>query len=427
MKGTHNRTSVVALGVVCLALLATACGKKDTPAQDGKIEIVPKVSGVGTPTGAATTKVIGAAGGFVTSADHSVTITIPSGALSANTTIGIQPIINTNVGGKGTAYRLTPHGQQFAKPVEIAMAYLPFKDSMAFPLTAVLSFQGDDGVWQMPSGSVVDTTAKVVEYSTTHFSDWAIMERVSLKPVTATLGEGEKLNIVALIYNAVPNPCNCMDDLLQPLPPRGNPYPVGEPAALPVRYIKNWKLVGPGSIDRTTGNSVEYKAPASIPGFTTATVVMQLNGDDQGKYLLLSNIKLTSESWIEMSVAGGAKVMHPATPAVKSGDTYILSGGDEGIGNYIMMKWDGGVGTHAWELGNGNSWHYIKPGMTYGSRWIDISIPERPEKVSGGGVTVTRISGGWIEGTFTVSRAGYDDFTVTTSASGSFKAKLIGN
>lgn len=408
---------------LCVAVLAAACSKKDKPAPDEPINIVPKVSGVGTPVGAGVTKVIGAAGGFLISADHSVTVSIPAGALSANTTIGIEPITNTNVGGKGTAYRLTPHGQQFAKPVDIAVSYLNFKDSMTFPLTATLSFQGNDGIWQMPSGSTVDTSAKVVKYSSTHFSDWAIMERVSLKPVAATLGEGEKLNIAALIYNALPNPCNCLDDLLAPLVPSNNPYPVGDPSPLPVKYIKNWKLIGPGSINRTTGNNVEYKAPASIPNFTTATVVAQLNGDDQGKYLLLSNIKLASESWIEMSIGGGAARIHEATPAVRTGDRFLFSGGNDEAEEYIGMKWVGGLGLHTFDLANTTSWHFNSPAQNYVSMYIPA--PDEELRPSGGGITITKLEGGWIEGTFNVAQAGYGNFITRTTANGKFRARLI--
>lgn len=424
MKGTFKAIGQLALGTISLALIATAC-KKGSSADpvEPPINIIPKVSPQGQPLEAGLTKQIGAAGGVVTSSDQALTITIPSGALTAKTTIGIQRISNTNIAGKGIAYRLTPHGQQFAKPVTIEYDYAALKDSLAFPLSAGLSFQGDDGIWQLPAGNDVDTALQLVAYNTTHFSDWALMERVSLRPISATLGEGEKLNIEALLYNALPNPCNCPDDLLQPLPPRGNPYPVGEPAPLPSKYIKSWKLTGPGSLSRTTGNKVEYRAPASVNAFTSATVVAELNGPGQGKYLLLSTITLISDSWIELSIGGGAPKIFPASPVVRSGSQYMLANPEDEGGGYFGLKWIGGVGTHGFDLDNKTTFHYNTPGLSY----VSMFLPNKDEelKPSGGGVTITHLGDGKVEGTFVVSQAGYGDLTTTTSAKGRFKAKLF--
>jgi len=50
-------------------------------------------------------------------------ICIPAGALTNEQHITIQPLTNTSPGGKGIAYRLTPHGQQFSKPVKIHIVF----------------------------------------------------------------------------------------------------------------------------------------------------------------------------------------------------------------------------------------------------------------------------------------------------------------
>lgn len=422
MKREHKRTGYVVLGALCMMMLAAACSKKDKPAPDEPIHIVPESTGVGTPLETGVTKLIGAAGGSFKSADQSLTITIPAGALAGNTTIGIQAITNTNLGGKGNAFRLTPHGQQFAKPVKIELNYSSFKDSLVFPMTAVFSYQGADGVWQIPSGSMVDTSAKTLTYETTHFSDWAMMERVSLKPMAAELAESEKLTIQALIFTDARGTCNCDDDLIAPLDQINYPYPIGKPALLPSKYIKGWKLIGPGSLNRTTGNSVEYKAPASIPGPATATVVAELNSWNKGKYFLLSTIKLSSESWIELSLSGAPAVKFPATPVTRMGDTYLLSNPEDEGGGYFLLMWTGEVGTHGFDLQNKNTWTYNAPSVSYASMYIPD--PGSPLKASGGGTTITRLDGTWVEGTFDVQQAGYANYLRITKASGKFKAKL---
>lgn len=409
------------LSALCVAVLATSCSKNDKPAPDEPINIVPKVTAVGAPLETAVTKSIGPAGGSLASADNSVVITIPAGALAANTTIGIQAVTNTNPGGKGNAFRLTPHGQQFAKPVKIDFSYSSFRDSMVLPQTAVIAYQGNDGIWQIPSGSTVDTIAKKVTYETNHFSDWAMMERVSLKPVAAELGEGQKITIQALVYTEVPNPCNCDADLLAPLVIRDNPYPVGEPAPLPTKYIKSWKLIGPGSISSTSGNTTEYKAPASIPSPATATVVAQLNGDDKGKYLLLSHIKLSSETWIEMTLSGTA-YKFPASPVTRLGEVYLLANPENEGGGYFALKWTGGEGTRGFDLSYKNNWTFNAPLVSYVSMYIPT--PGESLKPSGGGITITKLADGWVEGTFNVTEAGFGNFLTKTTASGKFKAKL---
>lgn len=421
MKRKYKSIGHVVLSALCVAIFATACNKNDKPASDEPIKIVPKVTAAGTPLATGVTKVIGAGGGSIASADNSVVITIPAGALAANTTIGIQAITNTNPGGKGNAFRLTPHGQQFAKPVKVDFSYSSFRDSMVFPSTAVISYQGNDGIWQIPSGSTVDTVAKKVTYETTHFSDWAMMERVSLKPVAAELGEGEKLTIQALVFTEVPGTCNCLDDLLAPLVPSGSPYPVGEPAPLPAKYVKNWKLVGPGSLSSTSGNTIEYKAPASIPSPATATVVAQLNGDDKGKYFLLSNIKLSSDTWIEMTLSG-ADYKLPASPVTRMGDVYLLANPEDEGGGYFALKWTGGVGTRGFDTNYKNNWTFNALLVSYISMYIPSS--GQPLQASGGGITITKLGDGWVEGTFNVTDAGFGNLLTKTTASGKFKAKL---
>jgi hypothetical protein len=422
MTGTYKRIDKIALSAVCLVLITTACKKDPVKEEPTSPITIPKVMPKGQPLESGVVKPVGPAGGTVSSADQSVTITIPAGALTTNTNIGIQPVSNTNLAGKGTAFRLTPHGQQFAKPVTIRYNYTALKDSFAFPLSVGLSFQDEAGVWQMPGNSTVDTAAKKVSYQTTHFSDWALMERVSLRPVSSSLGEGEKLNIEALLYNAVPNPCNCLRDLLTPLTPAG-PYPVGEPAPLPSKYIKSWKLIGPGSLSQTTGNKVEYRAPAKITNPATATVVAQLNGPDQGEYLLLANISLVGDGWIELSIGGAPVKSFPATPVVRRGNQYLLSNPEDEGGGYFGLKWIGGVGAHAFDLDNGTTWHYNAPDISY----VSMYLPGKDEelKPSGGAVTITKLSNGIAEGSFNVTNAGYGNFLTTTTATGKFRVKLV--
>ena len=91
----------------------TAC-RKDTISGDptsNDAGVTPLVTSTGTSLGARVTKEIGNEGGTLESADGILKITIPAGALSTTTVIGIEPVSNTNIAGIGNAFRLTPHGQ----------------------------------------------------------------------------------------------------------------------------------------------------------------------------------------------------------------------------------------------------------------------------------------------------------------------------
>ncbi|WP_276485973.1 hypothetical protein [Paraflavitalea pollutisoli] len=423
MKASNNRMMQAALGAWCLLVMGTACKKDPAKQPDDLVIIVPKKTPVGEALDPAVNRMIGPQGGTVSSPDNTFRIIVPAGAVSSDTYFGVQTITNTNVAGKGRAFRLTPHGKQFAKPVTLEYVYTAFKDSLTFPISAGLSYQDAAGVWQMPGGGIVDTVTKTVKIQTSHFSDWALMERVSLNPVSASLGEGTKQTVKALLYNAVPNPCHCLDDLLQPLPPRGNPYPVGEPVPLPAKYIKGWKLTGPGNLNNTTGNVVEYQAPATITNNRSATIQLELNGPAQGKYLLLSTISLIGDSWIEMSLHGGAPVIFPATPCVRQGDQYFLANPEDEGGGYFAIKWVGGLGTHGFDLKNKTTWHYNTTATGYVSMYMPN--PDGELLPSAGGITITKLGNGRVEGTFSVEQASYNNFKAVTTAKGKFSAKLV--
>src|SRR5258706_4999451 len=77
----------------------------------------------GTATGPAVEATIGPAGGALGSGDGKVTVSIPAGALAADTTISIQPFTNTAPGGRGLSYRFAPSGVVFSAPVQITFSF----------------------------------------------------------------------------------------------------------------------------------------------------------------------------------------------------------------------------------------------------------------------------------------------------------------
>ena len=103
---------------------------------------------------------IDANGGELTSADGTLRLTIPAGALSTATDIAIQPISNELTGGIGDAYRLTPHGQTFSKPVTITFNYNAADTVGSRPEFLDIAFQDAEGSWQIPNLYVAKLISK---------------------------------------------------------------------------------------------------------------------------------------------------------------------------------------------------------------------------------------------------------------------------
>ena len=294
-----------------LTIVTFACEKAEVTQPDE-----PKVTGlvrpVGSPSGGGVKKTIGPAGGALQSLDGRISIEIPQGALNSNETVGIEQVSNTNIAGIGAAFRLTPHGQTFAKPVNITYSWASYADSVGLLQTLGLAYQMADGVWKFVGADGFNSQSKTVSFKTTHFSDWSLMNRISLSPYKTDLETGQKQTIKAMIFTEADYDNLFIPLVNDPSGPYNEPgYPVGTPAPLPSKFIKSWELTGPGDITKSTQQTVEYKAPASVNGTAEATVTMELNAPVPGKFLLVAHISIMGDGWIELSINGAGPYVSP--------------------------------------------------------------------------------------------------------------------
>lgn len=135
--------SITGMAIICMLLISSCQKNKDMnlpPLYDDNT-----VTPVGTPIGEVSRKTIDAAGGKLTSADGTIEIIIPAGALNTATEISIQPISNELASGVGTAYRLTPHGEQFNKPVTITFHYKEEEVLNTVPELLAIAYQDEKG------------------------------------------------------------------------------------------------------------------------------------------------------------------------------------------------------------------------------------------------------------------------------------------
>jgi hypothetical protein len=148
---------------------------------------------VGTPLGIATSKVIGAAGGQLTSADGTLTVEVPAGAFASDQTLSIQEITNKAHGAHGRAFRITPEGLHSDVPMTLRFRYTD--DDLAGSALAYLSIAYQDAQrrWRVYQAPAVDEANKVLSVQTKHFSDWSMVAGAQIIPNKATVRVGQSL------------------------------------------------------------------------------------------------------------------------------------------------------------------------------------------------------------------------------------------
>ena len=256
----------------------------------------PKPSAVGAIVGDPITATIGTAGGSIASADGRITVTIPAGALTADTAIGVQPIENTDAAGFGMAYRLTPDGQKFAKPVTLAFTYTKDDLDSTFAQSMKVAFQDKAGLWEVQKTNV-DTAAKTLTITSTHFTDFSALGGIQLAPgskrlklnrslalklVDCTLGFGQKVYVLFACDDAY------------------------EGAGISGLALDTWAVNGaPGGTDGiglVSGGAfgATYKAPKKKPSTGSHVVVSVVVNPDKGKnFLISSDITLLSGYYLD--------------------------------------------------------------------------------------------------------------------------------
>ena len=274
----------------------------------------PTATAVGVATGALVEKTIGAAGGDVSSGDGKLKLTIPAGALAADTGIGIQPIENKAFGGLGSGYELTPAGQQFAQPVTLTFTYTDADLAGTGPGGLSVAFQTPEGYWQLVDEISVDPVAKTVSATTPHFTSFANVERYRLDPADAVV----KVNTAARFFVLDCYSADGAPDAQGHTPALGTDcYPIG--VTRWNELLSDWKVNDVSGGDSVHGTlvlqanedtittsqgavsplpHVDYLAPSHVPDPRDVTLNVKLKDPDNAKInaLLAANITLVEDA-----------------------------------------------------------------------------------------------------------------------------------
>ena len=331
-----SRLRATSLTILSSFIGVVACGGGDEKREP--VPARPVATAVGSPSGAATSATIGAAGGSVASGDGRLLLTVPAGALGADTVVTVTPITNTAHGGVGSAYRLTPDGLTFAQPVTLAFALSAAERGGSDPRAFGAAFQTGDGYWQWLGTPAID--GDHVQVTTTHFTDFSAVRGTQIFPRSADV----RVNETAALRVVDCYPAQVGEDDLAPL---GYDCATDdEDAPISLAIISDWAVNGVaggssevGTVTSREGRDATYKAPASKPASNPVAVSARTSfgGGGGGKILIVSNLNVIDDapsyagsvSWespVNNFTGGSASVTFTIAQRYNSTDAYIGRG-----------------------------------------------------------------------------------------------------
>ena len=317
------KTTLTLCLALCASIFFVSCKSTTPTAPIDNSKGTP--TAVGTPIGSPTTATIDASGGTMKSADGRLEVIIPAGALSAATTLSIQPIINQAPLGAGVGFSLLPHGQTFSQPVTLRFHYTADDREGTDVHAFGIATQKDDRIWYAYNAKTLDTASASLSVTTTHFSGWSLYRSLKISPEQATVKvNGSKEVTVLLVAPATTD--DVPDDMLSPLI-EARPYANSE-------EIK-WTLNGSklGSVEDgyliAAGNTptATYKAPSTIKNMTGNPVTVSAEVDIIGssKLYLISNITVTEAPGVSGKVTLTLSLNGSRTNTLISGMTEVKS------------------------------------------------------------------------------------------------------
>ena len=213
---------------------------------------------------------IGPEGGRLDLPMDALSIVVPPGAFAQRHTVAIQPIRNTAPGALGQAWRITPEGVTFAKPVTIE--WRPTDRERVSAANLRIASQGADGAWRISRASTDGDG--VLRTSTRHFSDWTKVAGVQLLPGKADVNVGAALQLTISECQQMVDPndetlvdiiLTCVEHGLTELNTGDwavNGVPGGNASVGTITGVIDDKLVTRGL----------FRAPAAVPGSNPVAV-----------------------------------------------------------------------------------------------------------------------------------------------------------
>lgn len=241
---------------------------------------------VGQPLEEPITQTIGPDGGSLESADGSLRIDVPAGALTAEQLVSIQPISAHAHGNVGGAFRIGPEGTTFTAPVRLTFSFAPEQVLGTSPELLRVASQNLSGFWEVHENIELDSGSGTVAIETSHFSDWSLVTGALLSPFSATVKAGETVPLTVVVCERVQP-----DDFLAPLLAECRSSEVYR------ALVKNWSVNGnpggsggAGTVSVLEDGSAVYSAPARAPEPNTVAVSAEYTSLQGEAVVLVSDV-----------------------------------------------------------------------------------------------------------------------------------------
>lgn len=408
---TAYKTFTYRLASGLFLLLAISC-KKDTPPLEEPQPIFgePVVKPRGQPLGDAVSTIIDARGGALWF-HGAVRVEVPPGAVEQPTAFGIQPIANTHDDASPyPAFRLTPEGTHFKKPIKVSFLYEP--GIHGDPQTRMVAFQNDRGIWCGVS-TALDEAQRRLTVETTHFSDWVWFDLLSLRKDRESLSAGETVNL-KLLQQVLGElvPANHIDSVVL-----GAMDDVG--SWKEDVTVGNWKIVsGPGKLEPQMnkhgkpGNAV-YTAPTIVDKVTEVEIQVEVESKygyisdptapggrrKLGKLILLTKLLLKPDNYFFLEVDGVRQDLSKGSSGTVMGGQITVGGANE-AGVAVTLSCRGnGSGTYPGGIDAGESFILLSVPFGGAPRSFNNVYVQCPD-IHYNGVAEVGITGNVIEGTF---------------------------
>ena len=335
-----SRAKAAPTTLVTTAPAVVTTATASPPATASANDLPPATStAVGAPKGSPTTKSIGPAGGTVATEDGRFSVTVPPGALGADTPIAIQPTENTAPEGLGASYHLTPDGQVFQQPVELSLVYTDDEVDGSAPEALGLAFQDDKGMWEWQPGVTVDPVAHRLRVATTHFSAWAGIPGLQLRPRKASVKLNKQVTLFPTVCTRPAGTVVFAGECVTA------PHSAGVPGTL---IAGSWAVNGAprgttafGLVEGNSGSGV-YTAPSKKPAKPIVAVSAQAVSASGKTVLLVSTVTVIGGGY---RVKGTVKVtdspmMCPGaiTPSISDTVEFSVKPGDDGTLKVVDIK-----------------------------------------------------------------------------------------
>lgn len=242
----------------------------------------------GKPLGSPVQKIIGPAGGILTTLDERLTLFIPAGALPDETSITLQPVENKAWGGTGLGYELYPLNLGLAKPASLIWHYQDTDLVGSVPEALGIARQQADHSWKGQRNLSLDKTGRKITTPIDTFQTVAFYEQYFLKPAQARVAPAETIQLDA--YGQAGHE----DDPTAP-------FPLVQPTRLKATEVTNWlvngqdvldiqhpQLGGMSLLDKSA--SAIYLAPTRIPGQNQLAVSVEVLLTTKAKLFLITNL-----------------------------------------------------------------------------------------------------------------------------------------